>query len=80
MGVPVGRPGGHRASGWRGDQVAHEKSPAPPQDQARIRQLMNEAFLKSRPEAEAALKQCFSNPKTVLACVELLARLNGELP
>jgi len=41
---------------------------------------VNEAFLKSRPEAAAALQQCFSNPKTVLACAELLARLNGELP
>jgi hypothetical protein len=41
---------------------------------------MNEAFLKSRPEAEAALKQCFSNPKTVLACVELLARSMGNSP
>jgi hypothetical protein len=42
--------------------------------------LMRDAFLKNRPEAEAALIKCFSNPKTVLACLELLARLDGELP
>jgi len=41
---------------------------------------MNETFLKSRPEAQAALAKCFENPKTALACLELLAGLNGELP
>jgi hypothetical protein len=41
---------------------------------------MNEALLKSRPEAAAALAKCFASSKTVLACLELLARLNGELP
>ena len=45
-----------------------------------VRQLLNEAFRKSRPEVEAALAKCFADPKTVLACVELLARLDGELP
>jgi len=51
-----------------------------PRDEGQVHRLLNEAFLKSRPEVDAALAKCFSNPKTVLACMELLARLNGELP
>lgn len=51
-----------------------------PRAEGQVCRLLNEAFLKSCPEAEAALAECFTNPKTVLACVELLARLNGELP
>ena len=51
-----------------------------PRDEGQVRQLLNEAFRKSRPEVEAALARCFADPKTVLACVELLARLDGELP
>lgn len=72
VGVPPERPGDHRASSWRGDQAAPEET--------KRGSAMNEAFLKSRPEAATALSKCFANPKTVLACVELLARLNGELP
>jgi hypothetical protein len=49
-------------------------------DKGQVRRLLNAAFLKSRPEAEAALAKCFADPKTVLACMELLARLEGELP
>lgn len=62
------RPGGSRGVSSR------------PREEARIRQLMNETFLKSRPEAEAALAKCFADPKTVLTCLELVARLDGELP
>jgi hypothetical protein len=51
-----------------------------PRDEGQVRRLLNAAFLKSRPEVEAALAKCFADPKTVLACVELLARLEGELP
>ena len=51
-----------------------------PRDEGQVRRLLNEAFRKSRPEVEAALARCFADPKTVLACVELLARLDGELP
>jgi hypothetical protein len=51
-----------------------------PQDKGQVRRLLNAAFLKSRPEAEAALAKCFADPQTVLACMELLARLEGELP
>jgi hypothetical protein len=51
-----------------------------PRDKGHVRRLLNAAFLKSRPEAEAALAKCFADPKTVLACMELLARLEGELP
>ena len=51
-----------------------------PRDEGQVRRLLNGAFLKSRPQAEAALAKCFADPKTVLACVELLARLEGELP
>jgi len=29
VGVGARRPGGHRTSGWRGDEAAREKSPAP---------------------------------------------------
>jgi hypothetical protein len=49
-------------------------------DEGQVRRLLNEAFRKSRPEVETALARCFADPKTVLACVELLARLDGELP
>jgi hypothetical protein len=51
-----------------------------PRGKGHVRRLLNAAFLKSRPEAEAALAKCFADPKTVLACMELLARLEGELP
>jgi hypothetical protein len=51
-----------------------------PRDEGQVRRLLNEAFRKSRPEVETALARCFADPKTVLACVELLARLEGELP
>lgn len=44
------------------------------------RPLWTSRFLKSRPEVEAAVVKGFSSPKTGFACVELLARLNGELP
>ena len=47
---------------------------------ALIRRLMKETFLKSRPAIEVALRQRFSNPATVQDCMELLARLEGELP
>jgi hypothetical protein len=50
-----------------------------PRAEGQVRRLLNAAFLKSRPEAEAALAKCFADPKTVLACLELLARLDGEL-
>jgi hypothetical protein len=36
--------------------------------------------LKSRPAIEVALRRRFSNPATVQDCLELLARLEGELP
>jgi hypothetical protein len=49
------------------------------QFRSQVRRLLNETFLKSRPQAEAALAKCFADPKTVLACMELLARLEGEL-
>jgi hypothetical protein len=51
-----------------------------PRDEGQVRRLLNAAFRKSRPEVEAALAKCFADPKTVLASVELLARLDGELP
>jgi hypothetical protein len=51
-----------------------------PRDKALIRRLFTEVFLKSRPGIEAALGQCFSSPETVLECLTLLARLEGELP
>jgi hypothetical protein len=51
-----------------------------PRDEGQVRRLLNETFLKSRPQVEAALAKCFADPKTVLACMELLARLDGELP
>ena len=50
------------------------------QEPALTQRLLKEAFLKTRPEAEAALAKCFASPETVLACLELLARLEGELP
>lgn len=50
---------------------------APP-DKASLRRLLTEAFLKSRPEIEAVLVQCFTNPQR--ECVEQRARLEGELP
>jgi hypothetical protein len=51
-----------------------------PRDEGQVRELLNEAFRKSRPQVEAALAKCFADPRTVLACAELLARLDGELP
>jgi hypothetical protein len=48
--------------------------------ESRMRNLFNEAFVNNRREVEVALARCFADPKTVLACVELLARLDGELP
>jgi hypothetical protein len=45
-----------------------------------MRDLVNQAFMNNRREAEAALAKCFADPRTVLACLELVARLNGELP
>lgn len=51
-----------------------------PRDKARMQKLVNEAFVNNRREVEAALAKCFADPKTVPACVELLARLDGELP
>jgi hypothetical protein len=51
-----------------------------PRDEARMRDLVNQAFMNNRREAEAALAKCFADPRTVLACLELVARLNGELP
>jgi len=50
-----------------------------PRDEGQVRQLLKEAFRRSRPQVEVALAKCFADPKTVLACVELLARLEGEL-
>jgi len=35
---------------------------------------------RSLPWPPAALRPRFTNPKTVLECVELLAKLEGELP
>jgi hypothetical protein len=49
-------------------------------DEAQVHQLLNEALRKSGPEVEAVLAKCFAPPKTVLACLELLARLEGEFP
>jgi len=46
---------------------------------ALIRCLMKQTFLKSRPAIEAALRRRFSDPATVQDCLELLARLEGEL-
>jgi hypothetical protein len=51
-----------------------------PRDEARMRHLVNNAFVNNRRQVEAALAKCFADPRTVLACLELLARLNGELP
>jgi hypothetical protein len=48
--------------------------------QAAMRRLMEETFVRCQPQVAAALQRCFTNPKTVLDCVRLLARLNGELP
>lgn len=45
-----------------------------------MRRLMQETFIRCQPQVAAALKRCFTNPKTVLDCMRLLARLNGELP
>jgi hypothetical protein len=36
-------------------------------------------FLKSRPDIEPPLIQCFTSPETVLECLELMAPLDGEL-
>ena len=41
---------------------------------------MQETLLSSRPAIEAALRRRFSNAATVQDCLELLARLEGELP
>jgi len=45
-----------------------------------MRRLMQETFIRCQPQIAAALQRCFTNPKTVLDCVRLLARLTGELP
>jgi hypothetical protein len=45
-----------------------------------MRRLMQETFVRCQPQVAAALQRCFTNPKTVLDCMRLLARLNGELP
>jgi hypothetical protein len=45
-----------------------------------MRRLMQEMFFRCQPQIAAALQRCFTNPKTVLDCVRLLARLTGELP
>jgi hypothetical protein len=45
-----------------------------------MRRLMQETFFRCQPQIAAALRRCFTNPKTVLDCMRLLARLNGELP
>jgi hypothetical protein len=45
-----------------------------------MRRLMQETFVRCQPQIAAALQRCFTNPKTVLDCVRLLARLIGELP
>ena len=45
-----------------------------------MRRLMQETFIRCQPQIAAALQRCFTNPKTVLDCVRLLAWLSGELP
>ena len=35
---------------------------------------------RCQPQVAAALQRCFTNPKTILDCMRLLARLTGELP
>jgi hypothetical protein len=77
-GKPVRRPSGLRPVWGRG---APSRRAGPlPQDRALVRRLFIEAFVKSRPAIEAALVQCFSSPETVLDCLTLIARLEGELP
>ena len=49
-------------------------------NKAVMRRLMQETFVRCQPQVAAALQRCFTNPKTVLDCMRLLARLNGELP
>jgi hypothetical protein len=53
-----------------------ERAPA----KAAMRRLMLETFMQCRPEIAAALRRRFTNPKTVLECLELLGKLEGELP
>jgi hypothetical protein len=55
---------------------APEQAPA----KAVMRRLMLETFIQCRPMIAIALRRRFTNPKTVLECVELLAKLEGELP
>jgi hypothetical protein len=76
--VKVGRSPGSRSSIAGRPRQTH-RTVGQPRDEGQVRRL-HETFLKSRPEVEAALAKCFADPKTVLACVELLARLDGELP
>ena len=38
------------------------------------------AAARCQPQVAAALQRCFTNPKTILDCMRLLARLTGELP
>jgi hypothetical protein len=44
-----------------------------------MRRLMLETFMQCRPRIATALRRRFTNPKTVLECLELLAKLEGEL-
>jgi len=55
---------------------APERAPA----KAVMRRLMLETFTQCRPGIAIALRRRFTNLKTVLECVELLAKLEGELP
>jgi hypothetical protein len=75
-----GAPAGSPPLRLAGRQRRTRKTVGQPRDKGQARRLLNETFLKSRPQAEAALAKCFADPKTVLACMELLARLEGELP
>jgi hypothetical protein len=44
-----------------------------------MRRLTLETFMQCRPGIATALRRRFTNTKTVLECLELLSRLNGEL-
>jgi hypothetical protein len=72
------REDGHLRSmgGGNSSRRAPERAPA----KAVMRRLMLETFTQCRPGIAAALRRRFTNPKTVLECVELLAKLEGELP
>jgi len=60
----------------RGGKLARDQAAST----AVMRRLMLETFMQSQPRIAAALRRRFTNPKTVLECVELLAKLEGELP